>query len=42
VFLADNAVAAEYEAVSRDLYNAVLLTLVASVNDDFAVEFDLA
>lgn len=40
VFFADNA-AAEYEAVSRNLYNAVQLALVASVNDSFAVESDL-
>lgn len=33
----DRAVEAEYEEVSRNLYAAVLLALLASVNDDLAV-----
>lgn len=38
----DRVVAAEYEEVSRNLYAAVLAALLASVNDDLAVDFDLA
>lgn len=42
VFFEDDAVAAEYAAVSRNLYSALLLASVASVNNDFALESDLA